>query len=137
MKRSHLHIFVLTFCLAGYGWLAWNVAAMSADHSTPTLCLIKNVTGFPCPSCGATRSLGLLFAGDYTGSLELNPIGILLALALLTLPGWILVDTVRRRDSFYRFTKSLDHVFSKSRAATVAGIALIMANWYWNILKGL
>ena len=110
MKRSHLHIFVLTFCLAGYGWIAWNEAAVSADHSTPTLCMIKNMTGLPCPSCGATRSLGLLLAGNFSQSIEQNPIGILLALALLALPGWILVDTIRRRDSFYRFTKSLDRV---------------------------
>ncbi|HLB01318.1 MAG TPA: DUF2752 domain-containing protein [Bacteroidota bacterium] len=137
MKRSHLHIFVLVFCLAGYGWIAWNESAGPALHSTPTLCLFKQITGVPCPSCGATRSLELLLAGDPAGSIGENPVGILLGLALIVSPVWIILDTIRRRESFYRFYGATDRVFSAHRMLAVAGAALIAANWYWNILKGL
>jgi hypothetical protein len=137
MKRSHLHIFVLAFCLAGAGWLAWNAPGTPSAGATPTLCPFKLATGLPCPACGATRSLELLMAGDIAGSAALNPVGILLGLALLSFPFWILSDMLRGGDSFFRFTRGLDRVFSTHRVLAVAGAALIAANWTWNILKGL
>ncbi len=137
MKRHHLHLFVLAFCLAGYGWLAWNASSGPADGSTPTLCVFRNATGIPCPSCGATRSLELLMRGDIAGAAGLNPVGILLGLALLTFPWWVLADTVRGRDSFHRFYRTLDRAFSTNRLLALAGAALVAANWSWNIIKGL
>jgi len=137
MKRLHLHLFVLAFCLAGYGWLAWVTVADPAAGSTPTLCVFRNATGIPCPACGATRSLELLWRGDLAGAAALNPVGILLGLALISFPFWILADTVRRRDSFHRFYRAVDRAFSANRALAVAGAVLVVANWWWNVLKGL
>jgi len=137
MKRHHLHSFVLAFCLVGSVWLAWNVSAGSVAGSTPSLCVFKNFTGIPCPSCGATRSLSLLFSGDLPGGAAENPIGILLGLALTSFPLWILVDTIRKRETFFRFYRNLDRAFSTSRIFAFTGATLIAANWTWNILKGL
>ena len=47
----------------------------------PTLCPFRVATGLPCPFCGTTRSLMALGRGDVEGSLQLNPLGLLLALA--------------------------------------------------------
>jgi len=139
MKRLHLHLFVLAFCLAGYGWIAWNAAPAwgGAAGATPTLCMMKLATGLPCPACGATRSLELLVGGDLAGSAAMNPVGILLAIALVIFPPWIISDSITGRETFFTFTRAVDRVFSGRRAFALAGVALVLANWSWNLLKGL
>ena len=47
----------------------------------PVLCPFRLATGLPCPFCGTTRSLMALGRGDLEASLQLNPLGVLLALA--------------------------------------------------------
>ena len=39
----------------------------------PFACPFRSLTGLPCPTCGATRALAALAAGDFGGSLRLNP----------------------------------------------------------------
>jgi hypothetical protein len=49
------------------GWLALGGAAvwLSSHHDrVVTLCLIKRVTGLPCPTCGFTRGVLSLLSGS-------------------------------------------------------------------------
>jgi Protein of unknown function (DUF2752) len=78
------------------------IAAGLLIHATPDgaqsavgiACPFQEMTGLPCPLCGATRSLGLLAQGD--GSfLQYNPVwailvvaGIPLMLVLARRPAW-------------------------------------------------
>lgn len=47
-----------------------------------TTCLVKIVTGYPCPGCGMTRATLCLLHGDVTGSLRFHPIALPGALGL-------------------------------------------------------
>jgi len=47
------------------------------------LCPYAWIAGKPCPTCGTTRSLWSLAHGNLAASLALNPIGLILAFALL------------------------------------------------------
>jgi hypothetical protein len=49
-----------------------------------TACVFKAGTGVPCPSCGSTRALESLVAGDLVGAVLVNP------LAVLTLAGGLI-----------------------------------------------
>lgn len=46
-------------------------------------CLIKKITGFPCPSCGLTRAIVELLKLNFQGSLYYNPLAIPIILILI------------------------------------------------------
>ncbi|MFM8625470.1 MAG: DUF2752 domain-containing protein [Actinomycetota bacterium] len=55
--------------------LASPVTSRVADHlaTQPSLCPLLAVTGVPCPSCGGTRAVLHLAAGDVGAAVALNP----------------------------------------------------------------
>lgn len=134
MKKNQLYILLLSLSLVGYAWLGWNVAEESA---TPTACIFKAVTHLPCPSCGTTRALVVMMRGDIGASLLINPFGLLLALALVIVPLWIVVDALRRRDSLFRSYVEAERSLSENRWISVPALAAVVLNWCWNIAKGL
>jgi hypothetical protein len=46
-------------------------------------CWFKQRLGFPCPTCGMTRSVLLSLHGQFTDAAQLNPAGLLLVLGLV------------------------------------------------------
>lgn len=75
VSRNKLYTILSIGFGMGYGWLVYQLhAAMSHSHG-PTLCLIKNVTGIPCPSCGITRAVMAIIHGDMNGAFYSNPLG--------------------------------------------------------------
>ena len=60
-------------------------------------CFFKKLTGFPCPTCGLTRSILLTLQGDLGAALGLNPAGALLVLGALLLALALLGLAVGRR----------------------------------------
>jgi hypothetical protein len=139
MSRTRLYILVLALSFAGYGWFAWNLASGggASGNPIPTPCLFRQATGVPCPSCGTTRALEALAAGDVGRSAATNPFGLLLALTLVAFPAWIAHDLARSRDGFHRFYLAVERTLRERRGAAIAGVAVVAANWGWNILKGL
>ena len=134
MKKNQLHILLMSLSLVGYAWLGWNV---SEEAATPAACIFKAVTHLPCPSCGTTRALVVLMRGDIEASLLINPFGLLLALALVIVPLWIVADALRRRDSLFRFYVEAERSLSESKWISVPALAVVVLNWCWNIAKGL
>jgi Protein of unknown function (DUF2752) len=43
-------------------WALWHPVAV--EHSGPTLCPFRAMTGLPCPLCGATRAFVYFWGGD-------------------------------------------------------------------------
>ncbi len=137
MNKKKLYIFFFALSLIGYAWLAWNVFEQSGHDSLPSFCLFKEVTGIPCPSCGTTRSLIALINGNIKDSLLINPFGPMMALALLIIPLWIVVDNLRRSDSFYRCYAWTERLLSTNKWISIPAIIIVALNWFWNIKKGL
>lgn len=48
-----------------------------------TVCLFKNITGVPCPSCGMTRAFLFLGHGQIAKAAALNPLALPVAVLLL------------------------------------------------------
>jgi Protein of unknown function (DUF2752) len=137
MTRKKLYTVLTGLMLVGYVWLGWNFIEGSAHFSVPSICLFKEVTGLPCPSCGTTRSLLLLVHGQIRDSFMMNPFGIVLAVALLVFPLWIISDMIRRRDSFYRRYVQMEHLLLQNKLLAACAVAIVALNWAWNITKGL
>lgn len=132
MTRRAFYLLAGGLCALGYAWLAFSEAAAGAGSP----CLFRWLTGVPCPACGSTRALRALLQGDVAQAFLINPNGIVLAVLLAAVPVWLLADAVRRRPSLYVFFCRADAALRR-RAWFVAGAALVLANWIWNLYKGI
>lgn len=138
MKQKDRRIYwILSFLsLAGYAWVGYNL--LNGDHSaTHTLCVFKNITGLPCPSCGITRSVLCLAHGDVAQALLINPLGLLAAVLLVVIPCWITIDLISGDQSLLRKFKSAEYTLRTRKLLYVPLIVLMVMNWGWNILKEL
>lgn len=134
MVKNRLYITICIVCFFGFCYLLYGF--FFAQYFTPRLCIFKNVTGYPCPSCGVTRAIFLLLEGEITKSLMMNPLGFVAALIMLIVPLWLLNDFLTKKETFYTFYKKTESVISIRWIAAVLTV-LIILNWMWNINKGL
>jgi len=134
MSKNKLYLIVLIACFSGYLYLFLTINYFEGDQTS--VCMIKNATGYPCPSCGTTRAVQALYKGDLTGSLLYNPFGIILSVALFILPFWIGFDLTTKRKSFYEAYNKIESVLKQKKIA-IPLIILVIINWIWNIYKEL
>ncbi|MFN8309384.1 MAG: DUF2752 domain-containing protein [Chitinophagales bacterium] len=130
-----LYGWLLAACVAGYVWLIYN---FYQQHNRPAtdVCLIKRITGYACPSCGTTRSVMALFGGDFYAAFFINPFGFLVAGIMLMAPLWIVYDLVLKKDSLLQAYHRCEKWMVRPLPAVLL-ITLVVANWIWNIKKGL
>ena len=103
-----------------WGWLLGQ-QVMQSHNVGLTVCTLKAVTGYPCPSCGTTRSASALIAGRWQEGLYTNPLG-----------GVVLVW----RNTLQQVYKRAGRILQK-RYVWIPLAVLIALNWVWNIQKGL
>lgn len=103
-----------------------------ADGRLDIPCLFKAATSIPCPGCGAMRSASLLLKGDITGALAINPLSVAVIAFIAVSAGWLFVDTVRNRNTYWQIFRT-----RWSRWAIILALVVVAANWAWSILKGL
>lgn len=135
MSMSRRAFYRLTAVLSalGYAWAVWS--CLHPGGGSP--CLFRGLTGLPCPACGAGRSLrALLLQGDAVQAFLINPLGIVLAVLMTVVPVWLLLDAVRGRNTLYAFFNRVDQTLRR-RAAFIAFAGLVLANWCWNLFKGI
>ena len=137
MSRKSLYFLVLGLSFMGCVWLSLNVFS-SSTHTVPlpSVCLIKNVTDIPCPSCGTTASMLALFTGDVAGSIYYNPLGLLMTILITVLPVWIMVDLLRSKRSFHAFYEKVELALKRKVVAVPLTLVIIVL-WAWNIYKTL
>lgn len=105
---------VAWFASAGLAW--WASQWMGKPI---TICLLKRVTGKPCPTCGGTRAGVFLLRGQVSDAFTMNP---LVTAFLMVFPLWLVWRLVRARATPWpRYT----------RAAVVAMLALNWAYVLW------
>lgn len=100
-------------CAAGYVWLA--ASSMHAEEGVWRGCLFKQFFHIPCPMWFYTGSHSTL-SRALKESLLLNPNGVLLAVLMLLVPGWILLDIIKER-FFFVFIYGLDGFLSENASS--------------------
>ncbi len=138
LTKSKLYFLLMGGCLVGFIWLGMSVEATSTSNSQSPieLCPIKRVTGYPCPSCGSTRSVRAIMQGDLVGAIYWNPLGLVIFMILIICPFWIAFDYCFKKETLFDFYKKIEQVF-RNKWFAIFAILLILSNWIWNINKGL
>jgi hypothetical protein len=113
---------------AAIGALSFLVARLVPVLGLPFVCPLRGLAGIPCATCGMTHAFVRLARGDVAGALAASPLGTLLAAGAWT---WALLDLVRVAAGAPLPVPSLRAV----RAATAAGIALVLLNWAWLVAR--
>lgn len=98
--------------------------------------MVKNITGYPCPSCGTTRAIQLLLKNNWMASLQMNPFGIIVALIMVVVPFWIVFDLITKKETFFNAYKKAEAIIRTKKLAIFL-IILVVLNWIWNIKKAL
>ena len=135
MNQNKLYLLLGGATAAGYAYLAW-AFLKHEDQSSFTPCVIKNVTGLPCPSCGSTRSVISISHGEVVQAAMINPFGIIIAAVMVAVPLWLLYDVMLKKDTLYVNYAALEQKL-KIKWVAILLMALVLANWIWNINKGL
>ncbi|MBE99262.1 DUF2752 domain-containing protein [Flavobacterium sp. D11R37] len=136
MSRNRLYLILTLALTGGYAWLAWAFYRHSTAPANFSPCIVKNVTGIACPSCGSTRSLVHLLNGHVQQAVLANPIGLLLAVIMVVLPFWLIFDIATGKDTVYKNYRTFEKTIVKKWIA-VPLVLLIIINWIWNIQKGI
>jgi hypothetical protein len=103
---------------------AWLLPLLPISYTCP----LKGITGLPCATCGMTRAFVRLAHGDTAGAVAASPLGALLALGVWT---YAVADAVRMALGAPLPVPSPRAL----RAATVLGIAALIVNWAWLVVR--
>lgn len=131
-----MYLWVSLGLMGAYLWLGFQFFFNPGNQGTFTVCLWRNVTGIPCPSCGTTRSMNAFLHGHFREAAQTNPLGLSLMPLLVVLPIWILFDAWRKQNTLYTFYLRILPQITRSRVAIPLAL-LLLANWAWNIMKHL
>lgn len=112
----------------GVGALAAGlVALLRLDRLPIAICVFKQLTGLPCPSCGSTRALARLALLDVWGALSMNPLFVVASLGLVV---WGVAELVL-------WTRGTTLAFEASpgvaRLLRFAAVAAVLVNWAYLI----
>jgi hypothetical protein len=134
MTKNKLYTIVFIACFFGLAYLFYKINYSESSHLK--FCIIKNATGYPCPSCGTTRAVQLFLQGNFGASLQMNPFGIIVAILMVISPIWILFDVITKKETFYFWYKKTEEII-RTKWIAITLIFLVLLNWIWNIYKGL
>jgi len=96
--------------------------------NAPSLCLVKRASDMPCPTCGSTRAVKHILAGDLLQALMSNPFVVIIG-GLVAL--WCLVHIVFRRSI------QLNVNTRSRRIMWMILIAAFLLNWVYLIGAGI
>ncbi len=131
-SERKFYVLIILLLLAGYAWTAY--ALLHDQGPSIQVCVVKQLSGVPCPSCGSTRSVVSLLNGDLLQGLYLNPLGLVLLAAMMLIPVLLLVDLFNKRLTLYHLYLKSIRLISNKRVAWML-VLLVLLNWIWNIQK--
>ena len=120
------------FFVTGLLWLTWNW--WFGLSITP--CLLKNITGLPCPGCGSTRAAVLALEFKFAAAAALNPLGLLYASAIIVLPIWFIYDLYFRTNTMFIAWNNFEKKCKRAPVFLLLSV-LIGIVWIHNIITGL
>lgn len=122
----------LTLLFMSYVWIT--VSLLTDTTNSKPLCLLKRISGVPCPSCGTTRSILSILHGHFKEAFYLNPLGYLAVIILLTAPIVLVVGLIKKRNYLYEVFSFINST-KWTYKVWIPALTVLIINWIWNILK--
>jgi hypothetical protein len=121
-RFGHVEVFAVIAALS------FLVARFVPVLGFPYLCPLKGLAGIPCATCGMTHAFVHLAHGEVARALAASPLG-----AVLAAVAWLfaLADGARVAAGAPLPVPTAPAI----RAATVAGVAALLANWAWLLAR--
>ncbi len=113
---------------AAIGLLSFLVARFLPVLALPFTCPLRGIAGIPCATCGMTHAFVHLAHGDVALAIAASPLGALLAAAAWA---YAVADLARFATGAPLPVPGARAV----RAATAAGIVLLLVNWAWLVVR--
>ncbi len=96
-------------------------------NNFPTLCPFRLLTGYPCPGCGISRSIGALSVGDFSLSFYFHPLGFFIALIFI-------IFIIRPSSILGIINNFKSYIWTKSiYIRSILLVTTIVTLWLWNI----
>lgn len=114
-------------------WLAVSAASMAVaavwlGFALPwPRCAFLAVTGLPCVTCGATRSLIAFLQGDFPSALRWNPLVFVAFCALIAFDLYAAIVLVGRTPRL----RIVDWTITEKNATRIVVISLLALNWIY------
>ena len=88
-------------------------------ETAQSFCPFKMLTGFPCPGCGITKSLVLLYKGDIAGSLFYHIFGPITVIFCITAIVILTLELITKREYF-------NNILYSRKIAYLLGFTLVV-----------
>jgi hypothetical protein len=128
MPRPHVRRFGHAEVFAAIAVLSFLVARFVPVLAFPFTCPLKGLAGIPCATCGMTHAFVHLAHGEVARALAASPLG-----AFLAAGAWLyaLADLVR-----LALGAPVPAASPRAlRAAAALGVAAVLANWAWLLVR--
>lgn len=135
-EKQKLYLLATVGSFVGYCWFFYYNFFAQKNNSPVTVCLIKKVSGYPCPSCGTTRALSEFTKTNFITGILINPLAIFTALLLISVPVLLIYDFLFKKEILFKSYKSIEAFLQKKQVYPIL-ILLLVLNWIWNIKKNL
>jgi hypothetical protein len=136
IQTRRFYAILTILCLAGWGIVVADRFLFDGTwFEGKTLCLIKELTGCPCPSCGIRTGIGFITRFEVSRAVLHNPFSLLVAAGGLVVPVWIIRDFFYHDLSLFRFNRKTGIWLKKNPLAIVIFVIMILGNWIWNFYK--
>ena len=127
-KAGALPLGAIFLAIGAMGALA--LAVLHLDRVPFFVCVFHAVTGLPCLTCGATRAIAELVAGDIRGAVAMNPLATIAAIGMVP---WGLADLVLMTRGR---AVAVEAAPGGARVVRIAALALVAVNWAYLVAVG-
>lgn len=130
LLQNYYAKYLLTILAIVGGYFALFVSDSYTNHQHQTACLFKLITGIPCPGCGMGRATLALLHGNLQSSFLYNILCIPFSIAMIVSFGWLILDLLRHKESFYLFIRR-----DIGKGFKLILFSLLLIDWIVNIIR--
>lgn len=124
--------------LLGVGWLTYKLLTPTDWQQGAWQCPFKTIMGIACPGCGTTRGFYAIIMHHDVGAaiVRYNAFSVIELPLMVLVAIMFVIDIALQQHWLYDFCLKVDAAL-KQKWVIIPTILLIIANWGWNIWKGL